>query len=146
MNAAITSMMAIRRTNTDWWGAIRRPGSAIGAADEDVAGAANRADPHRLARIVAELLAHATDQDVDRAVERLPVHAAGLVHDPVATEDPTAVADQQPQQVELGGGEHERSPVEVRRPGAPIDLEPADHHPLVGVRHPAPQDGLDARD
>src|SRR5258705_3396265 len=140
MQPAIASMIVISRTNTDRWGAIGCRGSVIAAPDEEVAGATHGADPDRLARIVAQLLADAADQDVDRAVERLPVHAPGLVHDPVARQDPPAGAYEQPEQIELGGRQRQERAVEPRRARGPVDLEPAGGHPLVaGMRSAAPQ-------
>src|SRR5215813_7698938 len=73
----------------------------IAAADEPVTGTANGADEARALRVVAKLLAETADQDVDGAVVRVPVDAARLVHDAVAREYAPAVAQQQPEKLEL---------------------------------------------
>ena len=59
---------------------------SLAAADEPVADAAHGPDEARPPRVVAELLAQAADQHVDRAVVGFPVDAARLVQDALAGE------------------------------------------------------------
>src|SRR5260370_42182583 len=72
---AITVMMLNSLPNTERRWRTGQRESGIVAADEAVAHPAHGADEARLPGVVAQLLAHAADQHVDRAVVRLPVDA-----------------------------------------------------------------------
>src|SRR5262249_12534869 len=73
------------------------------ASDEAVTRAAHRADVRRPLRIVSQLLTQTADQNVDRTIIRLPVDAAGFVHDALTAQHAAAIAHEQPQQLELCG-------------------------------------------
>src|SRR5689334_18064295 len=121
----IASMISASLTNTEA-DSHRRRSLTDTASDEAVAGAAHGADERRPFRIVAELLTQAADQYVDRSVVRLPVDAAGLVHDPLAGHDAAAIPHQQRQQLELGGRQRQLLAVQSYRVRGPVHLQRAD--------------------
>src|SRR5262245_46328255 len=98
---AMTSMTTRSFPKTDRCSAGRAGVSLIGAADEPVAAPAHGLDEGGMPRVVAELLAQPGDEDVDRAVEGLPVQAARGFQDPVAPEHAPAMAHEQGEQLEL---------------------------------------------
>src|SRR5512134_1024318 len=109
---AIASMISTSLPKTDRIRAGRRAASLMGAADETISEPAHGLDEGGMAGVVVELLAQAGDEDVDRPVEGLPLHAARRLHDPLPGEGAPLVAEQQGEQLELGGGEIERGPVQ----------------------------------
>ena len=84
-----------------------RPHSCLGHRDldrygEDIAFSPHRLDVGWLARIVAEPLAQAAHQKVDRTVEQLGIAALREVQDLVAVEHALGMIDEDPQQPVFG--------------------------------------------
>src|SRR5262245_14323611 len=120
---AITSMIRRSLAKTERCTAGRGQASLIAAADEPIAEATHGLDEGGATRVVAQLLPQPRDEHVDRAVVRLPVEAARRLHDALAGEDAPAVAEEQAEQLELGGGQIEGAPIEPRRARVPLYLE-----------------------
>src|SRR5260221_10195933 len=145
--AARPSMMTTTLAKMD----TRMPGtrkrSLTVAADEAVARSAHGLDEDRPPSVVAELLPQAADENVDRPVVGVPVDASGLVQDALASEDPTAVAHEEREQLELRGGELEGAPPEVDGAGGEAHLQVPHSRALfvIALRRP-PQDSLDSSD
>src|SRR5215475_3985349 len=76
---SVPTMMAESFENMDRRHRDLDAGSVIAASNEKVAGATHRADKGWMLRIIAEFLAKAADQHIDRAVESFPVDAARLI-------------------------------------------------------------------
>src|SRR5262249_56633915 len=119
----MASMMSTSLAKTERCTAGRNTSSVIAAPDELIAHATDGLDEGGMPRVVAELLAQAADQHVHRAVESLPVEAAGGLHDPLPAEHAAAAADEQAEQLELGRRQLEAPPLQPRRPAGPVDLE-----------------------
>src|SRR5215510_12352723 len=137
------AMMATSLAKTEWRN--RGAWSATRTADKAVAYAPYSADEHRPLVIVAQLLAQPADQDIDRAVEGLPIDSVGPRDDAVATQDLPPVAHQETEQLEFGGRQLERPAVEPCGPGRPVDLNRAGASDLCLVLRPTPQHRLHAR-
>src|SRR5947209_18538817 len=69
---------------------VADPAVAAAPPDEPVAGAPHRPVVAAAPGVVAQLLPQPADQDVDRAVVGLPVHAAGLLPDRLPGQPPPA--------------------------------------------------------
>src|SRR5262249_61225818 len=77
------------------------------ASVEAVADPANGSNERRMFCVVPELLAHATDEHVDGAVEGLRIDATDGFHDAIAAQHAPAVSDEKADQLELGGRQRE---------------------------------------
>src|SRR5262249_11063603 len=139
--AAIVTMTATSLPNTEVDGR-----SLTTASYEAIANAPDRTDERRMFGVVPQLLAHPADEHVDRSVERLRIDAAHGFHDAIACHDTPAVSDEQAQQLELGGRQRERSPLEGGRLGRPVHLQGTHADDVIGLRCAAAQHRLHARD
>jgi len=83
---------------------------------ELVAHAVHRQHVARIPGIGFELAPHVLDVRVDRAVERLHLHASNRVEQLRAGEDPPGLARERREQLELGRGEIDRLPARMMSP------------------------------
>src|SRR5215210_1014933 len=142
------SLTKMERCSPAWKASLDIAASvSASAANEAVARPPHGQDEGGPPGVVAELLAQAADQDVDRAVVRLPIDAARLVEDAVAAQHTAPVPHQEPEQLELRGGQGERAPVEAGGAGGPAHLQRANAQALLAGRGGAsPQHRLEAGD
>src|SRR5262245_25465080 len=105
--AAIVTMTATSLPNTD----VERR-SITTASREAIANAPDRTDECRMFGVVAKLLAHTADEDVDGPVVRLRLDATHGFHDAISRQDTPAVSYEKAQHLELGGREGEHPPIE----------------------------------
>src|SRR5258708_1364147 len=140
---AMASMMASSLANIDTRGRGARLPSVIVASDEDVARPANRPYEAGPFRVVSQFLAQAADQNIDGAVVYCPINPASLVHDSVATQNVSAVPEEQPQQFKLRRSQLEVVSLPPSRPRRPTQIQGSvSTTPLPTITSPSTQSAL----
>ena len=95
--------------------ALRRGSRDFDRHGEDIAFAAHGLDVGRLARIVAQALAQAADQQVDRAVEQFGFAPLRQVEQLVAVEHALRMVEEDAQQPVFGAAQRDRGAVVVEQ-------------------------------
>src|SRR5260370_40789008 len=141
----MASMMASSLANSDfrrrgvWWRSV------IAASDEDIARPANGPYEAGPFRVVAQFLAQAADQNINRAVVCCPINSASLIHDSVASQNTSAIPEEKPKQFELRRSQLEVVSLHPRRARRPTHIQRSDAETFQSISARAStQHGLNA--
>src|ERR1700693_5533428 len=103
------------------------------AAGEQIPPQAHGLDHRFGAPRILELAAQAADARVDRAVEPVVVDAANDAQDLVASHHLSLARGEEPQDVEVAGGEFHRPRVDLRGAPRAVDAQPPGGKPLLAA-------------
>jgi len=115
----------------------------IAAPDKDIPASTRRPNKRGMLRMIAQLLAQATDVDVHGTVKSIPFDATSLIHDAVPAENAPAISNQQRKQFEFGPSQGEVASIDPGRSLCQVEFQGSDADSFSVFAWPtAPQNGL----